>query len=150
MIRLSKQGNWARLPASLLGLALALPLAAEAGQLVVVVAANSNAPKLTTEQASAIFMGAAKSFPNGDKAVPVDQSPGSPDYGAFYSQAAGRSEAQVKAYWSRMVFTGKGSPPQDGGDAAAVKKLVAGNPNLVGYIDASLVDASVKVLAEIK
>ena len=136
--------------ASLLGLALLLPLASEAGPLAVVVAASSNAPKLTTEQVSAIFMGAAKSFPNGDKAVPVDQSAGSPAYAEFYTQTSGRSEAQLKAYWSRMVFTGKGSPPQDGGDAAAVKKLVAANPNLVGYIDASLVDASVKVLSEIK
>jgi len=130
-------------------LAVLLPLGAEAG-LVVVVAANSNAPKLTSEQVSAIFMGTAKSFPNGDKAVPIDQSPGSPAYAEFYTQTAGRSEAQIKAYWSRMVFTGKGSPPQDAGDAAAVKKLVAANPNLVGYIDASQVDASVKVLSELK
>ncbi|MCV2370461.1 phosphate ABC transporter substrate-binding protein [Roseateles oligotrophus] len=137
-----------------LGLACALGLAAlqlvHAGPLVVIVAAQSNAPKISVEQASAIFMGSAKSFPNGEKAVPVDQSMGSPAFAEFYSVAAGRTEAQVKAYWSRMVFTGKGSPPQDGGDAAAVKKLVAANPNLVGYVDASLVDASVKVLTEIK
>jgi ABC-type phosphate transport system substrate-binding protein len=134
--------------------ALALAIApfglAWADGLVVIVAANSSAPKLNAEQVSAIFLGAAKSFPGGEKAVPIDQTPGSPAYGHFYNQVAGRTEAQVKAYWSRMVFTGKGSPPQDGGDAAAVKKLVAGNPNLVGYVDASLVDGSVKVLSEIK
>ena len=126
------------------------PAALLAGPLAVVVSANSNAPKLSTEQVSAIFMGTVKSFPNGDKAIPVDQSAGSPPYSQFYNQVAGRSDAQVKAYWSRMVFTGKGSPPQDGGDAAAVKKLIASNPNLVGYIDADLVDGSVKVLSEIK
>ncbi|HLO93975.1 MAG TPA: phosphate ABC transporter substrate-binding protein, partial [Burkholderiaceae bacterium] len=71
-------------------------------------------------------------------------------YGHFYAQVAGRSEAQIKAYWSRMVFTGKGAPPQEVGDGAAVKKLLANNPNLVGYIDAAQVDGSVKVLAEIK
>lgn len=125
-------------------------MAAQASPLVVIVSASSNAPKLNAEQVSAIFMGTVKSFPNGDRAVPVDQSPGSPAYGDFYNQTAGRSEAQIKAYWSRMIFTGKGSPPQDGGDGAAVKKLVGANPNLVGYVDASLVDASVKVLSEIK
>ncbi len=133
----------------------ALPLSFSVGalaadHLVVVVSASSNAPKLTGEQVSAIFLGSVKSFPNGDKAIPIDQTAGSPAYGQFYGQVAGRSEAQIKAYWSRMVFTGKGAPPQEAGDAAAVKKLVASNPNLVGYIDASLVDGSVKVLAEIK
>lgn len=123
---------------------------ARADQLVVVVGASSTAPKLSAEQVSAIFLGSVKSFPNGEKAIPVDQTAGSPAYGQFYGQVAGRSEAQIKAYWSRMVFTGKGAPPQEAGDAAAVKKLVASNPNLVGYIDASLVDGSVKILAEIK
>jgi len=134
-------------------LALLLPLFCApvlAQNLVVVVSAKSEAPKLSVEQVSAIFLGSVKSFPGGEKAVPVDQSPGTPGYVEFYSRAAGRSEAQVKAYWSRMVFTGKGSPPQDAGDGAAVKKLVAANPNLVGYIDAALVDGSVKVLSEIK
>jgi len=136
-----------------LAISLLLPLLcapACAQNLVVVVSAKSEAAKLTTDQVASIFLGSVKSFPGGDKAVPVDQSPGTPSYIDFYSRAAGRSEAQMKAYWSRMVFTGKGSPPQDAGDGAAVKKLVAANPNLVGYIDAALVDGSVKVLSEIK
>lgn len=136
--------------AALAALATCGSMAAHADQLVVVVGASSTAPKLSSDQVSAIFLGNVKSFPNGEKAIPVDQTAGSPAYGQFYGLVAGRSEAQIKAYWSRMVFTGKGAPPQEAGDAAAVKKLVASNPNLVGYIDASQVDGSVKVLAEIK
>jgi len=144
-----------RFPPSLRGLGVVLlglcfGATASAGNLVVVAGASSPAPKLNTEQVSAIFMGTSKTFPNGEKAVPVDQAVGSPVYAQFYNQVAGRSESQIKAYWSRMIFTGKGTPPQDAGDAAAVKKLLAANPNLVGYIDASQLDGSVKVLAEIK
>ncbi len=136
---------------SLVGAAAFWVAQAALGQsLAVVAGASSNAPKLNNDQVSAIFLGTVKTFPNGEKAIPVDQTAGSPAYGHFYSQVAGRSEAQIKAYWSRMVFTGKGAPPQEVGDAAAVKKLVASNPNLVGYIDAAQVDGSVKVLAEIK
>lgn len=124
---------------------------AQSGELVAVVAANSKAPpKLSAEELSAIFMGTAKSFPNGERAVPIDQKAGTPVYAGFYQKAAGKTEAQIKAYWSRIMFTGKGQPPQEGGDSAAVKKLVAANPNLVGYIEASLVDASVRVIAELK
>lgn len=132
--------------------ALAWPAAkADAGGLAAVVAKDSKAPsKLSTEELSAIFLGTAKSFPNGEKVVPVDQKPGTDPYTGFYQRVAGKTDAQMKAYWSRIIFTGKGQPPQDVGDGAAVKKLVAANPNMVGYIEASLVDASVRVIAEVK
>ena len=41
---------------------------------------------------------------------------------------------------------GKGQPPLELPDASAVKKAVAANLNVVGYIDKSAVDASVKVV----
>lgn len=91
---------------------------ARADHLVVVVGASGTAPKLSSEQVSANFLGSVKSFPNGEKAIPVDQTAGSPAYVQFYvqfyGQVAGRSEAQIKAYWSRMVFTGRGGAAAGG------------------------------------
>jgi len=124
--------------------------AVAAGPLAVVVAASNPSPKLNHDQVAAIFLGAVKTFPSGNKAVPVDQVQGSPAYVQFYGQVTEKSEAQVRAYWSRMIFTGKGSPPQENGDSAAVKKLVSSNPTLIGYIDAAAVDGSVKVVYEVK
>ncbi|MEE8614370.1 MAG: phosphate ABC transporter substrate-binding protein, partial [Roseateles sp.] len=98
----------------------------------------------------AIFLGTAKSFPNGEKAVPIDQKAGTETYSSFYQRIAGKNDAQMRAYWSRIMFTGKGQPPQEVGDGATVKKLVAANPNMVGYIEAALVDTSVRVIAEVK
>jgi hypothetical protein len=43
-----------------------------------------------------------------------------------------------------MLFTGRGQPPREAPDNAAVRKLVADNPSLIGYIDRSALDASVK------
>ena len=54
--------------------------------------------------------------------------------------------AQVKAIWSKILFTGRGVPPKQLLDSAAVKKAVAANPKAVGYIEKSAVDASVKVV----
>lgn len=124
---------------------------AQSGELVAVVAANSKAPpKLSADELGAIFMGTAKSFPNGERAVPIDQKSGTRPYASFYQLSSGKTEAQIKAYWARILFTGKGQPPQDGGDSAAVKKLVAANPNMVGYIEPALVDGSVRVITELK
>jgi len=64
----------------------------------------------------------------------------------FYTKVANKSGAQVKAYWAKLVFTGKGQPPKDAGDSAGVKSAVAANPAAVGYVDKSVVDGSVKVV----
>lgn len=57
--------------------------------------------------------------------------------------------AQVKSTWSRIVFSGKGQPPKQLPDNAAVKKAVAADPKAVGYIEKSAVDGTVKTLLEL-
>ena len=57
-----------------------------------------------------------------------------------------KSESQLTSYWSKITFTGKGQPPQRESNDTSVKELVASNPNLIGYIDSSMVDDSVKVI----
>jgi hypothetical protein len=64
----------------------------------------------------------------------------------FYSKVLGKDAAQVKAVWSRLIFSGKGTAPREIGDVAEVKKLVSANPSTIGFIDKSAVDASVKVV----
>lgn len=134
----------------LLASLVTLPALAQSSDLVVVSSASKAPPKVSGDELSAIFMGTAKAFGNGERAVPIDQKAGTPAYAGFYQKAAGKTESQMKAYWSRIMFTGKGQPPQEGGDGAAVKKLISANPNMVGYIEASLVDASVRVIADVK
>ncbi len=107
-----------------------------------------NNPNSAIDQASVakIFLGKAKSFPDGSQAVPVDQSDGSAARDSFNSAILGKSASQLKSYWSRLIFTGKGTPPQQSGNDAEVKSLVSNNPNIIGYIDSSAVDGSVKVV----
>jgi hypothetical protein len=58
----------------------------------------------------------------------------------------GRSSSQVSAYWSKLVFTGKGIPPKEVADDAAVVDLVSKNPSVIGYIDKASVTDAVKVV----
>lgn len=113
---------------------------------VVVVSAKCPASALTKEQSSDIFMGKATTFPGGGSATPLDQPESSPLRDEFYTKVTGKSAAQAKSYWSKLSFTGKGTPPKEGQNSADIKKQVADNPNLVGYIEKSAVDASVKVI----
>lgn len=128
-------------------IAAALGIAAFAAQaeVVVVVSAKSAVGPLTADQASQIFLGKAASFPGGGQAVPIDQADGA-SRSEFYTKVTGKDSAQVKAYWSKIIFTGKGQPPKEVPGDADVKKLVADNPNMVGYISKGAVDGSVKVV----
>lgn len=68
----------------------------------------------------------------------------------FDEKGAGRASAQLKAYWSKLVFTGKGTPPAELANEAAVLSHVAANPDAIGYVDAASVDGSVKVVLTIE
>ena len=112
---------------------------------VIVSASNGNA-NLDQDTIARVFLGKSKNFPDGSQAVPVDQNAGTASREAGNSTVLGKSSSQLKAYWSRLIFTGKGTPPKESGDDATVKDLVANNPNLIGYVDSSVVDGSVKVV----
>jgi hypothetical protein len=109
-----------------------------AEELVVIV--NPAAKPISKEQIADLYLG------RGGILTPIDQTVGSPIYVEFYKKATGRDIAQVKAIWSKILFTGRGLPPKQLPDSAAVKKVVATNPNAVGYIEKSEADASVKVV----
>lgn len=113
---------------------------------VVVVSAKNASAALTAAQVSDIFLAKATSFPTGGQVVPVDQPESASIRDEFYSKVTGKSAPQVKAYWSKIIFSGKGQPPKELADSAAVKKFVADNPNAIGYIDKAAVDASVKAV----
>ena len=53
----------------------------------------------------------------------------------FYTKVAGKDEAQVKAIWSKLVFTGKATPPKELASNGDVVKAVSADPNAIGYVD---------------
>ena len=115
-------------------------------QVAVVVGAKSEVSSMTADQVSALFLGKSDKFPSGSTALPLDQPSGSSVRTNFYEKVTGKNEAQVKSAWSRLVFSGKGTPPKEVGSSAEVKKLLGANQNAIGYIEKSAVDSSVKVV----
>jgi ABC-type phosphate transport system substrate-binding protein len=114
---------------------------------VAVVSARSTVTTLSKTQVADIFLGKTTRFPDGSQAVPIDQSEGTPARDEFYSKVAGKSAAQMKAYWSRIIFTGRGQPPRAVSSSSEAKKLVAANPNSIGYLEPKLVDDTLRVVA---
>ncbi len=118
-------------------------------EVAVIVHPSAGFDSLSEDDVSRLFLGKSKSFPGGAQAVPVNQNEGSATREKFNEAVCKKNASQYKAYWSQLVFTGKGTPPKDAGDDAAVKALIAANPTMIGYVDSSAVDATVKVVYKI-
>lgn len=65
---------------------------------------------------------------------------------AYLVEFLGRSAVEVKAHWSKLIFTGRGRPPQKLSGDEAVRRRVAEDSSAIGYIDIRAVDSSVRVL----
>ena len=115
-------------------------------QVAVVVNTKSAMASMTADQVSGIFLGKSNTLPSGATAAPTDLPDSAATRELFYTKVTGKSTAQVKAAWSRLVFSGKATPPKELGSSADVKKFVASNPDAIGYIEKSAVDSSVKVV----
>jgi len=116
-------------------------------EVVVVVSASSPVTELSKSQVSKIFLGKSRRFPDGSRAVPLNQREGNSDRDSFYQRVSGKSPSQVKAHWSKLIFTGRGQPPKEAANGDAVKHLLANNSVNIGYIDQAAVDDSVKIVA---
>lgn len=115
---------------------------------VAVVVHPSNAVTLDQAEIGRLFTGRGTTFNNGNKATPLNLAESAPARADFDSKVLGKSSSQMKAYWSKLVFTGKGTPPKELASDTDVKAAVAADPSAIGYIDAAAVDASVKVVGK--
>lgn len=117
-------------------------------EVAVIVSSNNSNSNISAADISKVFLGKSKSFPDGTQAIAIDQNDNSAARDEFNDKVLGKSSSQLKSYWSRLIFTGKGTPPKQVANDAAIKAAVAGNPAMIGYIDASAVDGTVKVVAK--
>ncbi len=116
---------------------VALPVLAQSAAVIV---NPKHGGGLTSEQVSNIYLGKSSDL------IGVDLPDGNPLRDVVYQKVTGKDAAQVKAYWAKLVFTGKAQPLKELSSDAEVKKFVAANPNAIGYIDKAAVDSSVKVV----
>ena len=114
--------------------------------LAVIVHPSNSMSGISADQAADIYLAKVSVFPNGMRAIPVDQASSNAARKKFYSAVIKKDESALRVYWSKLLFTGKAQPPRDIGDDADVKSWVAANPDAIGYVDGKFVDSTVKVL----
>lgn len=117
-------------------------------EVVPVVSARCSVTALTQNQLVAIFLGKESRFPNGEPVMPLDQAEGNEARDEFYTRYAGQSPAQLKAYWSKLIFTGRSQPPREIASVHKLRKLLAASPYAIGYLRRSEVelDATLRII----
>ena len=141
------------MPARLFVLALltclALSCPAQADDLVVVVNPKIGVNKLTRQEVIDIYMGRTRQLPSGATALPLDVSPSQPERARFYEQLTGKSIAEINAYWARLMFSGRASPPAQVRNQEEALLMVMDNRSALSYIERSKVTPQVKVVFEL-
>jgi len=135
---------------SLLAIGFAVALAswfspAWAEVVVVVSTKNTNESMFRAELAD-LFLGRRYQFPDGEPAIPINQRERSQAYPEFHAKYLGLTPAQVRAHWSRLIFTGRGHPPRWVSNGQAMADAVADDPRAIGYLDSDLVDDRLRVI----
>lgn len=92
------------------------------------------------------FSGPGESFPRWRTGAACSPGRRFGGAGRILRQVHGKSAAQIKAHWAKIIFTGRGQPPEDVSNSIEVKKLLARNPHVIGYIEKNMADGSVRVL----
>jgi hypothetical protein len=110
------------------------------GEVAVIVHPSNPTASMSADQVANLFLGKTSEL------TPVDLPENSPVRTELYKKVTDKDAAQVKAIWTRLIFTGKATPPKEVASGAAAKQAVADNPKAISYIDKSEVDGSVKVV----
>lgn len=106
-----------------------------------------NSASISEGDIERIFLGKKSKLSTGTKVTPYYLAQGHTARDEFNKKVLHKSSSQIKAYWSKLIFTGKGTPPDALGSIEAVMNRVAKEPNAIAYIDSKSVNDKVKVIA---
>ncbi|WP_199611024.1 type 2 periplasmic-binding domain-containing protein [Flocculibacter collagenilyticus] len=117
--------------------------------LVIIVNIDNKHDTLTKKQLIDLYLGRYVAFPDGTTAVPLDREKSASIRKDFFEALTEKPMSQINAYWSRIKFTGRVSPPQVVSDDQAVIDAVSKQVDAIGYIPLSKINNKVKVVYKI-
>jgi hypothetical protein len=128
-----------------LALALVAPAARASAEPIVVIAHPQREARLDLDALAQIYLRQRRHWPGGDPIVPVNHTAGSPVRAGFDRAVLQRTPEQLAVYWNRQYFLGV-LPPGTLASDEAVKRFVAHERRAIGYVRASALDDSVRVV----
>ncbi len=122
-----------------------LSTTASAESIAIVVSSKAQ-QTLSLEQVNHIFLGRVVSLNSGQKLTPLVLPQNNPVHKSFAKIVLSKSTVQLKSYWAKQLFTGKGSVPRTVNNVADVRKLFGENTRFISYLPVEMVDDSMHVV----
>jgi len=115
---------------------------------VVVVNATSSVNQLSQDEVINIFLGRYRRLPSGETAVPIDQPENSALRAEFYRKLVNKDLNEINAYWARLIFSGRTSPPTQASSGTEVITLLSASVSSIAYLERSQVDKRFRIVLE--
>jgi len=116
---------------------------------IAIIANSKSSATLDAKAAKKLFLGKTSKVSGTTRVVLVGQTDNSPTKAEFTKKITNKSLGKYKAYWSKLIFSGKAVPPKELASDADVIAFVSKNANAIGYIDGKSVTGSIKVLLRV-
>lgn len=101
---------------------------------LIVVNADADIEQLSKKQVISLFLGRTKFLPSGEKAQALDFPIESSSRASFYHALTGKNIADIDAYWARLKYSGKASPPTPVDTDEQIIALVGSVPAAIAYL----------------
>lgn len=114
-------------------------------KLVVVVAKDSAITELDENTVQNIFLSRTNRYPDGNKAKPIELH-NNEHRKEFYTLLTGKSPKQLSAYWTTLIFSGKGTPPKKYNELDKLLETINTEVGMITYLDSSSITDDMKVV----
>jgi hypothetical protein len=122
--------------------------ASVASDLGLVIIVHPGNPLRSVERSflQAAYLKHETNWPNGVVIQPVDLARTDRARERFGKVILGKTQTQLRSYWSARIFSGTDVPPNEVGSPAAAIKFVLGHPGALGYLPGGTDPGRAKVL----
>jgi hypothetical protein len=100
---------------------------------------------LSREEATQLLLGHRNRLNDGTPVTLIDL-PSGQIRARLYQILTGKNPVQVRANWSRLVFSGRVRPPLEASNENEALEWLINTPNAIGYLPSAVNDKRIKVL----
>lgn len=115
-------------------------------KVVVVTSPKNDIQNMDKKELIDLYMGKYNAFSNGKQATPIDIGQDAQLKELFYKELVGLPLARVNAYWSRLKFSGRATPPVVEQAIEDVQLRLEQDQSAVAYVYESNVTEEMKVV----
>lgn len=109
-----------------------------------IVVRTDNTRALNITEIKRIFLGKWQQFPDGSVATPLVREGGSKEAKQFIKLFLNKTSQQYNAHWARLIFTGKGYPPEEAFSDDEIIDRIMSDPSIISYIRSASLTSDVR------